>query len=410
VKSVFYLIFLGHFTVTAQININQFLSAEIKEIEWQELERKQQFFQSNSFASPWLREVEIRARIRGGNLMTPDYRLRLGLINPGEIAANRNYKGTLGEQIVLSKQIKHNDVLLERYQVLLEHMYNSRKLDIINQQLIFYNKMKSVVSNLDAETQFEEWIELTEEETNLELEKEELQKNIAVLDYLIRQRHQFSSPIYWTGFELIRINQIRELLQFETDSLNLLSNKEASLQLKAARQQYAIEKAESRSNIGFLQAQYSERWGDNLNQRLGLQVGVTLPIFNKDKPKLDREKMELIEDELSIDRVSQEIAESFSISDIALQSLLRQTELIATKQQAYNKLVQNINYQTFDIDREKKTFEYGIYLEASQLNYYFQLLDYYIKTLHQQNRLISQPMVNYISAELSQFEMKWGDN
>lgn len=405
-KRIVYLLLLGYLNSNAQINIDQFLAAEIRDIEWQELERKQQFFENNSFASPWLREVELRARTRGAKLNPNDYRLRLGLINPGEIAANRNFKGTLGEQISLSKQIKLNDVFLERYQILLEHMYTSRQLDIINQRLIFNSKMKSVVSNLDAAAQFEEWIELTSQETKLELEKEELNKNLAVLDLLIRQRHQFSAPIHWSGFEIVRPEQIMELLLLETDSMPALSSQEAALQLKAAKQLYAIEKAESRSNIGFLQAHYNERWGDDLNARLGFQVGVTLPIFNKDKPKLDREKMELIEDELAIDRVAQELAENLSIGDLALQSLLRQTEMIASKQQDYYNLLQNIAHQNFDIDREKKTFEYGIYLETAQLNHYFQLLDYYIQTLHQQNRLISQPMVNFISAELSQFELK----
>ena len=83
-------------------------------------------------------------------------------------------------------------------------------------------------------------------------------------------------------------------------TIALYSSQSVSLEIDLASEKFRLDQLKldidyAKSwNIGFLQAGYDTKGGGTLGSQMDYRVGITIPLFNEDKPKLRREELNLL--------------------------------------------------------------------------------------------------------------------
>jgi len=402
---LFYLLIMMGFQSRAQTPLEAFLAGSVKDAELTELNRQEEYFQNNSFNSPWLREIEIRARSNDTEIGLEDYRLRFGLINPKEIRANKTHQKILRDQFALDRENKVNDILLQRYLILIEHYSLTSSLLLIDSAIQFNNRLRSTIEELDPTKQKETWLSLEEEELKLSLRKEAILGKIDVIKFILVHRHQFNDNLEWNDYNFADIEEIERTLSLGMNSTSIIE-RAIDQDLITATSLYEIKEAESRSNIGYLQAEYDIERGSEVSDHLGFQFGFSLPIFNADKPDLQRDKLDLIEKEVEAEEDKKEVVENRKMDELQLRRSLNQLLLVRDKQQEFSNLNDPSLLDDFDFGYYRKSVEYNNYLNEKELELFSYLLEQYIVLLHNRGSLVARPSINYLSKELRTFEME----
>jgi hypothetical protein len=164
---------------------------------------------------------------------------------------------------------------------------------------------------------------------------------------------------------------------------------------------YLIEKAESHSNIGYIQAEYDLQNDEAFKDGLGFQLGVSIPLFNPDKPKLQREKLDLLEQEYKVQEVKDENSlDTYKLNE-KFRRNIRSYLLLTERLDKLELLSKNITYD--DMEDFLAMINYHGNLRALKQESYLDCLNAYIDILALSGRLSEAPYVNYISNALSPF-------
>ena len=108
--------------------------------------------------------------------------------------------------------------------------------------------------------------------------------------------------VNWNEFDLISLDKIKT-------TVALYSSQSMSLETDLALEKFRLDRLKldinyAKSwNIGFLQAGYDTKGGGKLGSQMDYRVGITIPLFNEDKPKLRREELNLLSTEGELKRL-----------------------------------------------------------------------------------------------------------
>lgn len=354
---------------------------------------------NQSFNSPWLREMELRTRTDDLNFSPDDYRLRFGLINPIEIKANKKYNQYLLNNVSLQYELILNEVINEYYDLILEYLYLS-KLQEFN--TLFLTQLKDLSTNeLTVGSNIKSIIDLDQRSTKLEIDLIEIQYQKANVLLLIKDKLPELSGPEWVEDSLISHNRIREILNellIETEIT--LTENYLSSSFELDQQDLAIEKAQSFRNIGFIQSEYEANSGGGFNEQLGFQVGITIPLFNPDKPELKRDELRLIERKNRSENRAKDHRLSLEIKTNRLMSLLGQQEALLDK---IDQLQKTIDPSIEDPDELFELLLYSKDLEIDYLKSRYDALKVFVDLLADMGQLSKTPRINYLSNELSSY-------
>ncbi len=384
-------------TATAQFSPEAFLSAAVSDIELEEIQAAQDFVKNNKFNSPWLRELEFRAKSNDREIGLEDYRLRFGFINPYEISANKKYRQELDQTIQLRKQMKLNDVLKMRYDLLIEQVYLSSQIRNAEELEEFYRRLRVLVYQNERDNLKEEILDLEDRLFKQRSKLYDLEQKLNINQYLIKEKLTDTISINIDINTLITYEYIFEHLNTQENNTNLHSQL-ATQETNLRESRFTVEKAESYRNIGFFQAEYDMERGDELADQLGYRIGVTIPIFNPDKPDLQRDRLSIVENEAKQKRRINQNQRYQDILEMDFQHIKRQMIL----------LEQELKFMTqfeaaegqLSLDLLRKSTEFRFLLENRKMGLYTLLLNKFIDSLYQRGILVSSPMVNHISRNL----------
>ncbi len=379
----------------------EFLSAPITDEEYIIVQMTEDFLSDHKFGSPWLRDLDFRVRSSGSQIGIEEYRMRLGLINPLEIKANRDYKRLVDQQFGAEKREVLNDVMLRRYEILLEHAFLSGKSGL---QDMRQNELQSQSELLlGAQGSLNDLIDVEESLTKLGLEGIDIDHKIELVMSSVSTSGV--QNLDWGSFVIIPVDSMWQRAQ-EIEWSNGILHDQARRSLALKEQLLKIDRAEAFSNLGFIQGEYDLDRGDLPADHLGFQVGLTIPIFNSDKPQLERKKLALIDDQVELqtsvsvekDRVNNILSE-MGTSYLQLQLLKERSE----KLNEYRQLNSEISG---DLDTYIKLSELEYFMREKSLNYESSLRMNYIRLLHLKGKLAETPLINYLSAGEASFELK----
>lgn len=390
------LLLLSAIQVTAQFSIGEYMSTPFQESEIAGLEKQLEYINSNSFRSPLFRELQLRIGTKDIVSSLSDIRVRLGFLNPLEQRANKQYENTRTEYLKIKYSYEINCLFANRYKQLIKHHYLTRYSQLLSSEImqlsVAFEQMQRNTTNI------KEWIKTDERILEKQLEQKNINTSIELQEYIFTEVNNFHDTVNWDNFNFITVNKMREVI-FSNKIFTPEVLKLAQQSLEVEKAEYKIDKAKAYSDIGFLQANYDIDNDNSLNENIGLQLGVTIPLFNPDKPKLQRKKLSLIKEEYKVNRISQETSLENVTLDKVFVNYIRNYNQVSNRLTEIELLGENISYE--NTEEFTALITYISNLKILQFELYNNCLNTYIEILALSGRLTTSPYLNYISEDVS---------
>jgi len=394
----------------AQFNIDAFLASSRNDLSLNPTQAKLDFLKENDFNGPWISRMEFRIGSQDANFRMDDYRLRITPGNPGEIKANKRY---FDKQVALLNtefQDKLNDALIDRYVLILEHIFEFKKMRNLSKQLEINNQIIEMMSQSTSIYAMDigDLIDAESDELDLKMDIENAKIFMDEVAYLMKGLYAFSGEIVWNEEELMDTEDILTLFaQFKNKpSGEFIDLVKLDQRNALAAERFNIEKSEALRNIGYFQAGYDVLRGNEPSEHFGYQIGVRIPIVNPDKPQLNRRKLDLMDDEALLDEKKEDHRKNLELAVLRMDHFAQQHKEIMTKLESISQ--QNmLNLQSpgksIKIADLIKLNEFHMDLMEKQNQVEKKIFKTYIEYLNLNGKLTEFPMRNYLSKNLSEF-------
>ena len=378
----------------AQISeINQYLKTAYVDPKINLYNEEISFLSDNSFRTPIIREIDLRLRTNDLNPAIEDYRLRVDLTNPFVSRADKQYQQAYLNYQSIRSDLAINEVLQDRYLNLIRHYWLAVSVDISLQHKTSIQKLIESGSLLTTR----ELISIDKDLLEIELDVQEL--NASMRQIMLEMG--LDDTLSWDNLELISLDQIKSIIDE-----NLLTGMQEQAALSAEKQlqeaDFQVEKSNSRRNLAFIQPEYENDPGKELSNRVGMQVGINIPITNGDKADLGYEKLKLLKAQSEIDSESVKLQ---LLVDILKNEAENQIESISIVDQ---KLLELSDLKrSLPLDDWKAVYdfiEYETLVKKKRLKLYTDLMDSYIQSLSISGRLAAPPKTNYLVNSLPTFD------
>ena len=376
----------------AQFSVDEFLSRAATELDIQTIRAQQQYMKDANFRSPLLREVEFRMRARDMQSGLEDYRFRVAPLNPFERRANKEHTELLAMQMESESLVAFSSVLNRRYKLLIEYHYLTAMKEIGILENERYRQLMR--ARRHQENAGEELIEMDRRILLNELQLEDLEAEMRELAYFIRMDYSFSGDIDFSGFTMVSVEQVSDHLSGPGGGQNIFVLNEEN-KAKVSEADWEINKQESFSNIGYLQAEYRTYRGETLGENLGFQLAFQLPIVNPDRPDLARRRLDVIEDQQDVKEVEREVDITLFSRENDLKTMIAQYRRLDEKIASFDAIPPS-NYSNADALLELVNYKNDLIRRRAGL--YERILSQYIDWLHYKGILASDPLLNYLSA------------
>lgn len=395
-SSFILLILLTSIKLIGQFSVADYLSAPFQDAEIVGLAKQLEYIDDESFKSPLFRELEVRLRSNDFNASPEDFRLRLGFLNPMEQRRNNSYNDLHTEYLQSKYGFEANLIIANRYKQLVHHYYLEEYIKLLNNEII---QLSIAHNQLQLEDlSLKDLISTDEAILKNELKRKDITATLKILEYSIYSIHNIKDSIGWNNFQMISIPRIVNII-FKDTNRNSKEFDLALQELKLDEEAYKLKKAESWSNIGFIQAEYDTDRGKDINDHIGFQLGISLPVFNVDKPKLQRAKLDLLQNEYELQQLKDETeSDRFKLQE-TLREHIWSYELVSGKLTDFEKLGENMVYD--DIEEYLSLIKYIAYLRVLKNEFSLDCVNTYIEVLSLSGQLTSAPFINYISDDLS---------
>ncbi len=386
--------------VHSQSSVNAFLAAPISDIEYKRAQASSAFAENHKFRSPWLREFDFRFRTNDTQLDVEEYRLRLGLLNPWEIRANQGYRSLVREKSSIDLLKAENEVLQRRFELLIEHYFLDRKVKLIAAQQDLLNAQWEIYMNTPGD--IAALIELKRTMAEVRLDSTEAVQKVAWLSDRIKG--ESAIELRWDDFELVQPEMIMAVVNSIEATDENLFEEEIQQELALEEQLLRVEKAEAFSNIGFVQAEYDMDRRNENREYLGFQLGVQLPLFNTDRPDIERAKLSMVTEQVNAAYAREEFARRLLDFKSRLMMTYEQYQLVESEKQSLSELEALMSRSDVDLDAYLELAEFQFYLENRKHVLRATLTSQYLNMLGFVGSFSRRPLINYLSEQMENFE------
>jgi hypothetical protein len=402
---IVFLLFPG--MLHAQFSINEFLNQAKNDVRLYEYEQKSKFLEKNPYKSPWIQRTELRVRTNDLNISADDYRFRISPTNPFEIRENKKYYQMQFDFLYSEYQKALNSALNERYQLMLDYLENH---DRQVQKNIQIELISDEIRLLDAQVDdpnfsLIDYLEAKESRIQALLESNDMVHQNDLIQLEIRTKYSFEGNIQPQEIELVDLQTMRYwintiFLDYDTtDNILVKSQYQENL---LTEQRIKLEKAEDRRNIGFLQAEYDRDRGNEVDEHMGFQIGIRIPLTNPDRPDLNRSKIDLLEDQASLIERKAEVSLQGELNRLKLSYLFTQHDLISTeieKNDFVNIISLSPDLSPNDLIKAQRSI---LRLKRIESQIKWEIYRSYIDYLYYSGRLIESPLRNYLSSNMKE--------
>lgn len=408
IRVILYICLL-HFSqmLYAQFSINEFLNEAKNDVRLYEYEQKSRFLEKNPYKSPWIQRTEFRVRTNDLNVSADDYRFRISPTNPFEIRENNKYYQMQFDLLFSEYQKALNSALNERYLLILDYLVNQDRLFHKDKQISLISDEIRILDAQADDPDFRliDYLETKEDLIQALLESNELKHQNDLILVEIRTKYAFEGSIQPENIELVELRTIRNwmntlFLEFDTtDNILVKSIYQENL---LTEQRIKLEKAEDRRNIGFLQAEYDRDRGNEVDEHMGFQIGIRIPLTNPDRPDMNRSKIDLIEDQAKLEERKAEISLQGEINRLKLNYLFSQYDLISSELEKNNFigiLTLSSDLKPNDLIKARRSM---LRLERLENQIKWEIYRSYIDYLYYSGRLIELPLRNYLSTNMAE--------
>lgn len=391
----------------AQFSANEFLTQAKNDVRMYEYDQKSQFLEKNPYKSPWIQRTEFRVRTNDLNISADDYRFRINPTNPFEIRENKKYYQMEFDLLFSEYQKALNSALMERYQLLLDYLeYNDRLLQKNNQIELIQDELRILDAQADdPDFSLIDYLEARESLIQARLESNEFQHQKNLIQLEIRTKYTFEGDIKPDQVDLVDLQTLRNWIDTRFNEFDTVENiliKSLHQENLLTEQRIRLEKAEDRRNIGFIQAEYDRDRGNEMNEHMGFQIGIRIPLTNPDRPDMNRSKIDLLEDQAKLMEKKVEVSLQGELSHLKLDYLSNQYDLVASeieKNDFVKMLSRSPDLKPDDLIKARRAI---LRLNRLEHEIKWEIYSAYIEYLYFSGRLIEPPLRNYLSSNLKE--------
>ncbi len=383
-------------SVLAQSPVDQVLQQAAYDTRLSSINRQLSYYRSNSFKSPAIRELELR--VRGNNFdSSPDnFALRLGILNPKERTANNTFNVAKENYLLKTKDHLLNEILSEKYNGLINNYDLVITLSLLQEEK---NQIKAFELAQKGVLALNDWINLDQNLLELGLKQADFESLIHAKNSEFMINDSLFLNVDWDEFELVSLDEIKNTIALHNHKSFFLEVDLASEKLHLDRLKLNIDYAES-WNIGFFQAGYDMDGGGTLKKQMDYRIGITIPLFNEDKPKLKREELNLMGTAVELKHLEEinvliDRQRMKQFNDL----VLRYEMLLQKEQELSNLAAAGVD----GIDGFLALSKYMTSVKKSLHKTNIKILLLYIEILEKKGVLGAEPYLNYLSKELNPF-------
>ncbi len=383
-------------SVLAQSPVDQVLQQAAYDTRLSSINQQLSYYRSNSFKSPAIRELELR--VRGNNFdSSPDnFALRLGILNPKERTANNIFNVAKENYLLKTKDHLLNEILSEKYNGLINNFDLVITLSLIQEEK---NQIKAFELAQKGVLALNDWIKLDQNLLELGLKQADFESLIHAKNSEFMINDSLFLNVDWDEFELVSLDEIKNTIALHNHKSFFLEVDLASGKLHLDRLKLNIDYAES-WNIGFFQAGYDMDGGGTLKKQMDYRIGITIPLFNEDKPKLKREELNLMGTAVELKHLEEinvliDRQRMKQFNDL----VLRYEMLLQKEQELSNLAAAGVD----GIDGFLALSKYMTSVKKSLHKTNIKILLLYIEILEKKGILGAEPYLNYLSKELNPF-------
>jgi hypothetical protein len=391
--------------ISAQESVSDYLLTAYEDRNLVQYDSRISFLKPRNYRYPILEELEIRMGNDEQTYEDIQYAVRVRPGNPWKIRRNNAFFNATRKELELQKQLEYKENIFSRYEIALEYFYNRDLAVQIEEKLVVIGRKSSIMEdNLESELfdpkDYSD-AKLKQVEGIEELDEAMIEFNQAAIEIqLILQAEKLN----WKYFDLIDVETINKIAtdiasrsKLSTE-LNLIAQ-----QIEVARQDVRIEKADF--DIGFAQLEYYPF--TNRDSNYGFSVGVTLPIFRDNRPQIAERKMDELElrGEFDFEQFQDSVNKVREFEH--LKNLISHHRLINQKKEELNlvAMANNLaNSEEFDPLTILDLREGVLKLDEVILKSRHRVLSQFIDFLYTYDMLTSNPLINYLSKDLSLIE------
>lgn len=390
------LLFFLSGSVLAQSSVDQVLQQAAYDTRLSSINQQLSYYRSNSFKSPVIRELELR--VRGNNFdSSPDnFALRLGILNPKERTANNIFNVAKENYLLKTKDHLLNEILSEKYNGLINNFDLVITLSLMQEEK---NQIKAFELAQKGVLALNDWIKLDQNLLELGLKQADFESLIHAKNSEFMINDSLFLNVDWDEFELVSLDEIKNTIALHNHKSFFLEVDLASGKLHLDRLKLNIDYAES-WNIGFFQAGYDMDGGGALKKQMDYRIGITIPLFNEDKPKLKREELKLMGTAVELKHLEEinvliDRQRMKQFNDL----VLRYEMLLQKEQELSNLAAAGVD----GIDGFLALSKYMTSVKKSLHKTNIKILLLYIEILEKKGILGAEPYLNYLSKELNPF-------
>jgi len=383
-------------SVLAQSPVDKVLQQAAYDTRLSSINRQLSYYRSNSFKSPAIRELELR--VRGNNFdSSPDnFALRLGILNPKERTANNTFNVAKENYLLKTKDHLLNEILSEKYNGLINNYDLVITLSLLQEEK---NQIKAFELAQKGVLALNDWIKLDQNLLELGLKQADFESLIHAKNSEFMINDSLFLNVDWDEFELVSLDEIKNTIALHNHKSFFLEVDLASEKLHLDRLKLNIDYAES-WNIGFFQAGYDMDGGGTLKKQMDYRIGITIPLFNEDKPKLKREELNLMGTAVELKHLEEinvliDRQRMKQFNDL----VLRYEMLLQKEQELSNLAAAGVD----GIDGFLALSKYMTSVKKSLHKTNIKILLLYIEILEKKGVLGAEPYLNYLSKELNPF-------
>ena len=382
--------------VLAQSRVDQVLQQAVNDSRLLSINQQLSYYHSNSFKSPALRELELRVRGNNFDSSVDNFSLRLGILNPKERTANNVFNGAKEDYLLKTRDHLLNEILSEKYNGLINNFDLVTTLSLLQEEK---NQIKAFELAQKGVLALNDWIKLDQTLLELGLKQADFEALIHAKNSELMINDSLFLNIDWDEFELVTIDDIKSTITLHSNESFFLEVDLASEKLNLDRLKLNIDYAES-WNIGFVQAGYDIDGGMGLKNQMDYRIGITIPLFNEDKPKLKREELSLIGTANELRHLEEinvliDLQRTKQFNNL----VFRYEMLLQKKQELSNLAVDGID----GIDGFLALSKYMTSVKKSLHKTNIKILLLYIEVLEKKGMLGAEPYLNYLSKGLNPF-------
>jgi hypothetical protein len=327
------LIFLFPLITQAQVSMDDFLQAAWNEPALQSFANQEDYLNTNPYRLAPVRRLEFRTESNQLDRTRQDYALRLNPASPWEMKRTNQYFKTYQELLQLDRDRVLKESLQARYKVIIGWLYfeeikqlkevdnktTDKLIQILEAQRNsgFFDAKDYVELKLD---QVEKAIEL--EETRFEIDNQ--RRRVEALYEQARLKN-----LSWSMTDVLSIDQVKTVVDSiaqQTSATGEVAYREKKIDLFTS--EWKLEKANI--NVGYLQTKYENYRLDQNRRPWSVSLGVTIPVFNPNKPNMAKRKLEAIEAEGDLAQAKSDQQAGREMLQAKIESLIKRYHDVST--------------------------------------------------------------------------------